>query len=268
MVARSAELKTAARELLRSSTFLAFRSLWSVFWFASITGLPNALHWQLAVLLVYCQLMPSRHQITVACRAYSPANAPRSKPVLTVLAECSGLRLVELCLRAPPVWSVRASCSNRISSGNHTRAGILCSVAAFADANHSLCSAAAGAAAPASVKLDAKEFKPIEIISATKYNHNTKSFRLRADTADLPVSSFVLTSFKGADGKDVVRPYTPVSQKAGELELLIKARVSVVSTASLSDLGSPRLASLQVYPGAAMGGKFDTLKAGDKIDVK
>jgi len=107
----------------------------------------------------------------------------------------------------------------------------------------------ADAAAP-ETGLNPKEFRPFTLAKRLHYNHNTDLFMFElADpsaTLDLPVSSFVLTKFKGADGKDVIKPYTPISQhERGMLSLLVKK-----------------------YPEGKMSQHIHSLKPGDKLEIK
>ncbi|KAI0031035.1 cytochrome-b5 reductase [Vararia minispora EC-137] len=81
--------------------------------------------------------------------------------------------------------------------------------------------------------LDPKEFKDFKLKRVEPYNHNTSRFvfELPKDEASLlPVASCVVirssdpAALADADGKPVVRPYTPISppDRRGELEFLIK----------------------------------------------
>jgi len=105
-------------------------------------------------------------------------------------------------------------------------------------------------AAPAKSGLDEKNFVPLKLIKREKYNHNTDlfTFALPNESADLdlPVSSFFLTKTKGADGKDVIRPYTPIDQfSKGHMTLLVK-----------------------VYPQGVMSKHIHSLKEGDSLEIK
>lgn len=91
---------------------------------------------------------------------------------------------------------------------------------------------------------------PFALKERTDYNYNTTLFRFAlkdaSATPELPVSSCVLTSFKGEDGKDVIRPYTPINQhEKGVLNLLIK-----------------------VYAQGKMSKHIHELKVGDELLVK
>lgn len=84
----------------------------------------------------------------------------------------------------------------------------------------------------------------------SKYNHNTDLFVFdlpNKDAAlDLPVASYVVCSYKDDDGKDVMRPYTPISQhEKGTLTLLVKD-----------------------YPEGKMSKHFHQMKEGEKLALK
>jgi len=98
--------------------------------------------------------------------------------------------------------------------------------------------------------LDSKEFHPFEVIDIQPYNHNCKIYTIKVpNQGKLPVSSFVLTKATGVvgkDGKEAVRPYTPISADVkGEVKLLVKS-----------------------YPDGVMSKHFASLKKGDTIEVK
>lgn len=105
------------------------------------------------------------------------------------------------------------------------------------------------AAAPS--PFDPKEFKEFDFISSYDESHNTKvlRFALPAGDArcDFPCASCILVKFTDSDGKDVIRPYTPISRvdQTGYFELLVKK-----------------------YKGAKMGTHIHNLKKGDKLSVK
>lgn len=107
----------------------------------------------------------------------------------------------------------------------------------------------ASAAAPS--PFDPKEFKDFDFISSYDESHNSKvlRFALPAGDArcDFPCASCILVKFTDADGKAVVRPYTPISRvdQTGYFELLVKK-----------------------YKGAKMGTHLHNLKKGDAISVK
>jgi len=100
--------------------------------------------------------------------------------------------------------------------------------------------------------LNPKDFAQFELKKREKYNHNTDLFQFklwtpRARVSDeLTVSSALVTRFKGADGKDVVRPYTPIhTNEPGVLTLLIKN-----------------------YEKGVMSKHIFEMKVGDKLDIK
>jgi len=97
--------------------------------------------------------------------------------------------------------------------------------------------------------LDPNSFKPLKLASIKDYNHNTKIFEFELPnknaSLDLPVSSFVLAKTM-IDGKEVIRPYTPIHQdEKGKVSLLIK-----------------------VYPTGALTKHIFSLKTGDTLDIK
>jgi len=98
--------------------------------------------------------------------------------------------------------------------------------------------------------LDPQSFKPFTLKEIQPYNHNSKVFIFELDSPDaslnLPITSFVKTKFTGPDGKDVVRPYTPIDQyQKGVLRLLVKR-----------------------YENSLMGSHIFSLKKGDKLDIQ
>jgi len=90
-----------------------------------------------------------------------------------------------------------------------------------------------------------KDFKSFKLVGVEKYNYNCKLYRIKVDGPELPVASFVLARTFGADKKEIVRPYTPIEQKANEVTLLIKS-----------------------YPNGNVSKYFDGLKVGDSVDLK
>jgi len=96
--------------------------------------------------------------------------------------------------------------------------------------------------------LDPSAFKPLKLAKIDDYNYNSKIFRFELGSEsklNLPVSSFVLTKAL-IDGKDLMRPYTPIHQdKPGLLNLLIK-----------------------VYPQGNMSKHIFNLKVGDHLEIK
>jgi len=95
--------------------------------------------------------------------------------------------------------------------------------------------------------LDSKEFKKIKLLKKEQYNHDCAVFTFQVPgQGKLPVSSYILTRTPGPDGKDVIRPYTPITAKAhDEIRLLIKE-----------------------YPKGNMSRHIHSLKPGDSLDIK
>ena len=80
---------------------------------------------------------------------------------------------------------------------------------------------------PGSLGLSSKDFTPLKLKSVQPYNHNSQIYTFELPDPDsflnLPVSSCIYLRGKGADGKDTVRPYTPIdTHRRGEVVLLIK----------------------------------------------
>jgi len=97
--------------------------------------------------------------------------------------------------------------------------------------------------------LDPKSWKEFSLREVKEVNHNTKIFRFNLPDGHelgLPVASCILVKgIPGADGKEVARPYTPLSEQKGYFDLLIK-----------------------VYPNGAVSKHIHGLKAGDALEVK
>lgn len=98
---------------------------------------------------------------------------------------------------------------------------------------------------------DPNQFKPFEFISSYDESHNSKVLRFALpagdDRCNFPCASCVVVKFTDADGKAVIRPYTPISRvdQTGYFELLVKK-----------------------YKGAKMGTYLHNLKKGDTLEVK
>jgi len=113
-----------------------------------------------------------------------------------------------------------------------------------------LSTSGSSAAANPTTGLDDKNFVPLKLQKREKYNHNTDIFHFaladpKADL-ELPVSSFFVTRTKGKDGKDVIRPYTPIEpREKGVLTFVVKD-----------------------YPQGVMSSHFHSLKEGDTLDIK
>jgi len=97
-------------------------------------------------------------------------------------------------------------------------------------------------------KLDSKEFHNFKLIKLERYNHNTKLFTFRVPgCGNLPVSSLLQAqAYIEKDGKEVQRPYTPLSALVtDEVRLLVK-----------------------VYPEGKVSQAFDKLKEGDTFQFR
>lgn len=99
------------------------------------------------------------------------------------------------------------------------------------------------------IGFDAAGFRPLTLAQITPYNHNTSIFRFELSTAsaslNMPVASFVLVKAT-VDGKDVIRPYTPIiGQGVGYVDLLVKK-----------------------YDNGPMSSHIHNLKVGDTLEFK
>ena len=80
---------------------------------------------------------------------------------------------------------------------------------------------------PGTPGLSSKDFTALKLKSVEPYNHNSAIYTFALPDANaylnLPVSSCIMLRGK-VDGKDVVRPYTPIdTHRKGEVVLLIKS---------------------------------------------
>jgi len=98
--------------------------------------------------------------------------------------------------------------------------------------------------------LNPEQYQPFPLIEKHQITHNTRMFRFglphKDDILGLPIGQHM--SFRAVlDGKEVLRPYTPVSSDddLGHFDLVIK-----------------------VYEKGKMSQHMDALKIGDTIDVK
>ncbi|GET87188.1 NADH-cytochrome b5 reductase, putative [Leishmania tarentolae] len=95
------------------------------------------------------------------------------------------------------------------------------------------------------------EYKPFKLISSRYESHDTRRFYFALDSADdsfsMPVASCIIAKYTDADGKDVVRPYTPISSNStkGHFELLVKK-----------------------YPKGKMGNYVFSMQPGDELLIK
>ncbi|EPY27609.1 cytochrome-b5 reductase [Strigomonas culicis] len=96
-----------------------------------------------------------------------------------------------------------------------------------------------------------QEFRTFPLINVYDESHNTKVFRFALPEADMPlnleVASCISLRYVGTDGKDVVRPYTPLnrSDQLGYFDILVKK-----------------------YKGSKMGSHLFAMKKGDTIEAK
>lgn len=99
--------------------------------------------------------------------------------------------------------------------------------------------------------LDPTEFKPAILREKTIVNHNTRRFRFSLDykkqRLGLPIGQHITFRFTDSNGKDVFRPYTPVSDDdlVGFVDFVVK-----------------------VYPQGVMGKHLDALEIGQPILMK
>jgi cytochrome-b5 reductase len=95
------------------------------------------------------------------------------------------------------------------------------------------------------------EFRSFPLVNVYNESHDTKVLRFALPSADtkscLPLASCVSLRFVTADGKEVIRPYTPISRvdQQGYFEIMVKK-----------------------YKGSQMGSHLHAMKKGDTIDAK
>ncbi|KAI5686128.1 NADH-cytochrome_b5_reductase (plasmid) [Leishmania braziliensis MHOM/BR/75/M2904] len=95
------------------------------------------------------------------------------------------------------------------------------------------------------------EFRSFALMDVYDESHNTKVFRFALPEADMPlnleVASCLSLRFFDKDGKEVIRPYTPLnrSDQLGYFDILVKK-----------------------YQGSKMGTHLFSMKKGDTIDIK
>eukprot|EP00871_Galdieria_phlegrea_P005310 jgi/Galph1/5780/GphlegSOOS_G4531.1 len=119
--------------------------------------------------------------------------------------------------------------------------------------------------------LDPFEFRPFRLVEKAEVNHNSRIFRFALpnpnDTANIPLGKHIYARAK-IDGKEVRRPYNPISfpEQLGSFDILVKA--SLV-TATISYLESLTL-FLKVYPApyGQMSRYLDSLKMGEYIEFR
>lgn len=95
------------------------------------------------------------------------------------------------------------------------------------------------------------EYRSFPLINVYDESHNTKVFRFALPQADMPlnleIASCITFKYTDKDGKDVVRPYTPISrsEQLGYFEVIVKK-----------------------YQGSKMGTHLFSMKKGDTIEAK
>jgi cytochrome-b5 reductase len=95
------------------------------------------------------------------------------------------------------------------------------------------------------------EFKPFKLLSSRYESHDTRRFYFALDSPEenfnMPVASCIVAKFTDADGKDVARPYTPISSTStkGHFELLVKK-----------------------YPKGRMGNHLFSMQPGEELLIK
>lgn len=95
------------------------------------------------------------------------------------------------------------------------------------------------------------EFKEFQLISSQYETHDTRRFLFSTGDAaasmNLPIASCILCKYTDAEGKAVVRPYTPINsnQTKGTFELLIKR-----------------------YPKSKMGTHVFEMRVGESLEMK
>eukprot|EP00796_Vickermania_ingenoplastis_P001026 gene1026-614_t len=106
-------------------------------------------------------------------------------------------------------------------------------------------------AAPTTGTFRPEAFTPFKLIASRYETHDTRRFIFALgspeETFDLPVASCIVAKFMDADGKEVLRPYTPISSGTtkGHFELLVKR-----------------------YPKGKMGNHLFNMKPGEELLVK
>lgn len=106
-------------------------------------------------------------------------------------------------------------------------------------------------AAAAKSPFKADEFRSFRLINSRFESHDTRRFVFALDNADdefhLPIASCIVCKFTDQDGKDVVRPYTPITINGskGHFELVVKR-----------------------YPKSKMGTHLFQMRPGETLDMK
>ncbi|CAD2221824.1 cytochrome-b5 reductase [Angomonas deanei] len=107
------------------------------------------------------------------------------------------------------------------------------------------------AASAAKSTFNPDEFQSYKLLSSRYESHDTRRFLFALpnpeDKFHMPVASCIVAKFTDSDGKEVVRPYTPITsnQNKGYFELLIKK-----------------------YPKGKMGNHLFTMQVGEELLMK
>jgi len=70
--------------------------------------------------------------------------------------------------------------------------------------------------------LSPSEFRPFKLVEIANVTHDTNTFVFHVDKPEIPCSSFVLARGPNKEGKETIRPYTPVMVEDQRLSLMIK----------------------------------------------
>jgi len=147
--------------------------------------------------------------------------------------------------------SASSSCSGNCSWTQSKRIGILLFGAAAVGGCWYLLKNDDAAAQEKKPVLDPNNFQKFALMSIKEVSPNTKIMRFALDTPDsklgLPIASAIVVKAPiGEDGKDVIRPYTPITyDEKGYFDLMIK-----------------------VYPTGVMSKYIGQLKVGSTLDIK
>ncbi|KAJ8447225.1 hypothetical protein Cgig2_030456 [Carnegiea gigantea] len=113
--------------------------------------------------------------------------------------------------------------------------------------------------------LDPKKFKEFRLVKRTKLTHNTDRFRFALPTPTsvlgLPVGQHIRCRGKDSEGKEVVRPYTPITldSDVGYFELVVKWCMALFHMCGT--------AVSQMYLKGRMSHYFRLMKEGDLLPV-
>lgn len=94
------------------------------------------------------------------------------------------------------------------------------------------------------------EFRGFKLISSRYESHDTRRFYFALDgesTMNIPVASCIVCKYTDTDGKDITRPYTPISNNStkGRFEMLVKK-----------------------YPKSKMGTHIFQMRTGEELLIK